>query len=154
MPYTEIKTGNKNKYYYRVKSVREKDKITKQRIYLGTNLNKKNLQKKELEADKIFLNKKIEKNIKEIKGKIVKILKKSNIKKAGIFGSYARGEQKKNSDIDILIQVGRGKFSLFDLVGLKIILEETLHRKVDVNTYRAIHPRLRKKILNEEVRIL
>ena len=46
--------------------------------------------------------------LEKIKPKIVRILKKYGVKKAGIFGSYARGEQKKRSDIDILIQPTKG----------------------------------------------
>ena len=45
------------------------------------------------------------KNIKLLKSKIVPILKHSNVRKVGIFGSYVRGEQNKNSDIDILVEV-------------------------------------------------
>ena len=60
--------------------------------------------------------------LKDVKNKIRKVLKKNGVVKAGIFGSYARGEQKKNSDIDILIEVKGRKFSLFDLVGLEITL--------------------------------
>ena len=51
--------------------------------------------------------------------KIAFILRKNGVVKAGIFGSYARGEAKKNSDIDILIKF-KGSKSLFDLSGLKI----------------------------------
>ncbi|MBU1252170.1 MAG: nucleotidyltransferase domain-containing protein [Nanoarchaeota archaeon] len=91
----------------------------------------------------------------KLKTKIVKILKKYEIVRAGIFGSYARGEPNKNSDIDILIQIRNGKkFSLFDLSGLKINLEEKLGKKVDINTYRALHPKLKSRILNEEMRII
>lgn len=43
--------------------------------------------------------------IESIKKKIVPILKKHGVVRAGIFGSYARGEQNKNSDVDILIEV-------------------------------------------------
>jgi uncharacterized protein len=90
-----------------------------------------------------------------IKRKIIPILKRNKIAKAGIFGSYARGEQKKRSDIDIVIKVKSGeKFSLFDLSGLKIELEEKLKKKVDINTYRALHPELKNQILKEEVKIL
>ena len=42
--------------------------------------------------------------IKKMKPTIVRILKKNGVIRAGIFGSYARGEQKKKSDIDILIK--------------------------------------------------
>ncbi|MGD9276219.1 MAG: Fic family protein [Candidatus Pacearchaeota archaeon] len=52
MVYTEIKEKNKRKYYYRVKSVKVNGKVTKERIYLGINLNKKELANKEKEADK------------------------------------------------------------------------------------------------------
>ena len=95
------------------------------------------------------------KEIEKIKLKIVPLLKKEKVVKAGIFGSYARGEQKKNSDIDILIEIPKGrKFSLFDLVGVQLDLEKILGKKVDILTYDSIYHLLRKKILNEEVRIL
>ena len=52
MAYTEIKEKNGRKYFYRVKSVRKKEKVEKQRIYLGVDLDKKKLSGKEKEADK------------------------------------------------------------------------------------------------------
>ena len=87
----------------------------------------------------------------KIKPKLVKILKKNGIKKAGVFGSYARGEQKKNSDVDILINFNG---SLLDLVGLEMELKKKLRRKVDLLTYKGIHPLLKKIILKEEIRII
>ncbi len=92
-------------------------------------------------------------SIKKIKKSIVTILKKNDVSKAGIFGSYARGEAKKNSDIDILIRF-RGRKSLFDLVGLEMELKKALKRKIDLLTYNSINPRLKDRILGEEVRIL
>lgn len=87
-----------------------------------------------------------------IKRKVVPILKHYGVKRAGIFGSYARGEATNNSDIDILINIEKGKkFSLFDLSGLKIELEEKLKKKIDINTYKAIHPKLKNQILKEEI---
>lgn len=88
----------------------------------------------------------------ELKFKIRKILKKHGIVRAGIFGSYARGEQKKNSDIDILIQPPKGIG--FGFVGIQFELEDELKRKVDLLSYRAIHPLLKKRILKEEVKII
>ncbi|MBS3076474.1 nucleotidyltransferase domain-containing protein [Candidatus Pacearchaeota archaeon] len=85
--------------------------------------------------------------------KIKKILKKNKIKKAGIFGSYARGEQKENSDVDILIQPTKG-MSLLDISGLKIELKTALGKKVDIVSYNYIHPFLKKKILESEVKII
>ena len=91
--------------------------------------------------------------ITNLKKKIVPILERNNVVKAGIFGSFARGEAKKKSDIDILIEVKARKFSLFDLIRLEMELEKKLGRKVDLLTYNSIHPLLKKKILSEEIRI-
>jgi len=52
MVYNEIQEKNGRKYYYRVKSVRIGNKVRKERIYLGVNLSKEYLEKKEKEADK------------------------------------------------------------------------------------------------------
>ena len=81
------------------------------------------------------------------------ILKRHSVKKAAIFGSYARGEGKKTSDVDILVKLPGGK-SLFDLIGLKLDLEDTLNKKVDILTYDSIHPLLKDIILNEQKVIL
>lgn len=94
------------------------------------------------------------KSIKKLEKIIVPILKRNGVVKAGVFGSVVRGEAKKKSDIDILIEVKAKKFSLLDLVGLESALEEKLRRKVDLVEYSTIHPRLRDRILNEEVRII
>ena len=91
--------------------------------------------------------------IEKIKSKIIRILKKNNVVRAGIFGSYARGEEKKNSDIDILVEINK-KISLFDFAGIKIELEEKLGRKVDLVEYKMIKPRIKENILNSEVRII
>ena len=91
---------------------------------------------------------KLQNTIRQIKP----ILKRNNIVKAGIFGSYARGEEKKNSDIDILVEPPKGIG--FGFVGIQFELEDELKRKVDLLSYRAIHPLLKKRILNEEVRII
>jgi len=52
MAHTEVQEKKKRKYYYRVKNVREEKKIKKERVYLGVNLNKEQLRRKEKEADK------------------------------------------------------------------------------------------------------
>jgi len=51
MPYTEIQERNGKKYYYRVQSIRKKDKVTKKRVYLGVDLAKKEIKSKENDAD-------------------------------------------------------------------------------------------------------
>ena len=84
-----------------------------------------------------------------MKKKILSILKKRDIARAGIFGSVVRGEASENSDIDIVIEFA-GRKSLLDLVSLKLILEETLGRNVDVITYNSLNPLLKDKILKEQ----
>ena len=156
MVYTEIRDIKGKKYYYRVISIRNGERVSKKRVYLGYNLSNSNLSKKEKIADKQLLSKKINKinkEIEKIKSKIIKILKKHKIKRAGLFGSYAKGEQKKNSDIDILIQPAKNT-SLLDLSGLKIELEKPLGKKVDLVSYKYIHPYLKKKILESEIKII
>ena len=88
-----------------------------------------------------------------IKKIIVPILKRNGVVKAGIFGSYARGEAKKKSDVDILITF-KGQKSLLDHVGLQLELKEKLKKNVDVLTYHSLNPLLKNRILKEEVRIL
>lgn len=84
---------------------------------------------------------------------IIKILQKFGVTRAGIFGSYARGDFNKDSDIDVLVEF-RGKRSLLDLVDLKSALEKELNKKADVITYKSINPLLKKRILNEEIKII
>lgn len=91
--------------------------------------------------------------IKEIKKKILPILKDHDVKKAALFGSLVKKEAKKESDIDILIEF-KGNKSLLDLASLKIELENKLKRKVDVVTYNSLHPLLKDRILEEQKVIL
>ena len=91
------------------------------------------------------------KSIGQIKSKINKILKKHGVVRAGIFGSYARGEQNEKSDIDILVKFDG---SLLTLVGIERELKESLGKKVDLLTYKSIHPLLKDRILKDEVKII
>jgi predicted nucleotidyltransferase len=93
-------------------------------------------------------------SIENIKKKINPILRRNGVKKAAVFGSVARKQSKKGSDIDILIKFGKNDKSLFDLTGLKIELEEKLNKKVDVLTYDSLHPLLKDIILSEQKVIL
>ena len=93
------------------------------------------------------------KEIQTIKQKIIPILKKNKVSKAGIFGSYARGEQNGKSDVDILIEIGNWA-DLIDLARLKIALEKSLKRKVDLVEYVGIRKELKESILNAEIQIL
>jgi hypothetical protein len=79
----------------------------------------------------------------------VPILKRQGVTKAALFGSFARGEARRKSDIDILVKLRKGT-SLFDFAGLKLELEEKIGKKVDLVTYGSIKPRLRDIILRDE----
>lgn len=90
--------------------------------------------------------------LKDIKKKALPILKEAGVTRSAIFGSYVRGETRKNSDIDILVDLPRGK-TLFDLADLQMRLEKVLGQKIDVVTYNSLHPLLKARILAEQVQI-
>lgn len=92
-------------------------------------------------------------DIQTIKQKAIPILQEAGVTRSSLFGSYVRGEQKEDSDIDMLIEVPRGT-TLFDIVELQIRLEKILQKKVDLVTYRSIHPRLKENIRNNQIQIL
>mgnify|MGYP001558585134 CR=1 FL=1 len=91
--------------------------------------------------------------IDEIKQKILPILKNHKVTKAGIFGSYARGEQKKKSDVDILVEIS-DDVSLLGVIRLKNVLEKALRKRIDLVEYALIRKELRERILNDEIPIL
>jgi predicted nucleotidyltransferase len=67
-----------------------------------------------------------------------------------VFGSVARGEAGRESDLDLLVEMGPGR-SFLDLVGFWQDLEEQLGRRVDVVTESGLSPYLRDRILAEAV---
>lgn len=70
----------------------------------------------------------------------------------GVFGSYVRGEQEPDSDIDILIELERPpRISLLGLVELEYYLSERLGTKVGVAIKRNLRKRIGKRILDEVV---
>lgn len=88
--------------------------------------------------------------IQNIADKTKDILASYGVKKAALFGSYARSEQTPESDIDILVELGDKKLSLLDFVGLKLDLEDSLGKKVDLVQYKTIKPALKSYILSDE----
>jgi predicted nucleotidyltransferase len=71
------------------------------------------------------------------------------LKEIGIFASYARGDQKKSSDIDIL--VGFSEPIGWEFIDLKGFLESILDMTVDLVTIGALKPQLKDSILQEVV---
>jgi hypothetical protein len=64
-----------------------------------------------------------------------------SVRRIGIFGSFARGEQKDSSDVDILVEFEKPTFKNF--MNLSFYLEDLLEREVDLVTVKGLHPRIR-----------
>jgi uncharacterized protein len=67
-----------------------------------------------------------------------------------VFGSVGRGEQGTSSDLDLLVDMAKGR-SLFDLIALSNDLEESLGVEVDVLTEASLSPYIRDRVLDEAV---
>src|SRR5258708_8185258 len=80
--------------------------------------------------------------------RLIDICRQNDVSMVGIFGSMARGEVRKKSDIDLLVRFSKRK-SLLAVVRLERELSEALGRKVDLLTEAAISPYLRERILKE-----
>jgi hypothetical protein len=71
-----------------------------------------------------------------------------------LFGSSARDEARPDSDLDLFVDYDpQTKFSLVDLVGIKLLLEDELGMPVDVTTRDSLHPMLRDDIEKSAVRV-
>jgi len=77
----------------------------------------------------------------EIEIALVCILGKYGVRKIGLFGSYARGEERTDSDLDVLVEFEKRK-SLLTLVRIERELSEHIGVKVDLLTEQAISPYL------------
>ncbi len=80
-------------------------------------------------------------NREEIFEKIARLLKDRGVRKVAVFGSYVRGEEKPESDIDIIVEFSDRK-SLLELVSIERELSEVLGIKVDLLTEKSISPYL------------
>lgn len=77
------------------------------------------------------------------------IKEKYGVKSIGIFGSYARGEEKEGSDVDILVQFLAGAKTFDRFMDLKFFLEDLFGKKVDLVTVEALRPQLKEDILKD-----
>lgn len=77
------------------------------------------------------------------------IKQKYGVKKIGIFGSFARSEARKGSDIDVLVEFESGCKTFDNFMDLKFYLEDVFSRKVDLVTTDALRPQLKENILRE-----
>lgn len=89
-------------------------------------------------------------------GNFTSILKKEmpslskgyRVKSLALFGSFIRGEQKKSSDLDVLVEFSKSP-SLFTFIGLENYLSDQLGIKVDLVMKDALKPNIGKRILSE-----
>ena len=79
---------------------------------------------------------------------ILRIAAQYGARNLRVFGSVARGDDRAQSDVDLLVDMDPDR-SLLDMVGLGQDLEELLDRRVDVLTGASLHPALRDRILAE-----
>jgi predicted nucleotidyltransferase len=76
------------------------------------------------------------------------IRKRYRIRDLGVFGSYVRGEQREDSDLDVLVDFDEGT-TLLDYVGLQMELSEVLGLRVELANKKTLKPRIGKAILAE-----
>ena len=89
-------------------------------------------------------------SISVIKNRIAPICKQYGVKRAYLFGSYARGEATENSDVDLRIEKGAIK-SLFTLIGFRMDLKNALHTEVDLLSVLPESHQFKKNLLRDEV---
>lgn len=96
------------------------------------------------------------KRVDEIRASLEKLKpilkKKYQVETIGVFGSFARGEQMPESDIDILVEFSEpNTIDLFDFIKLEDFLARKLGIKVDLVTKKALKPMLKEQILRETI---
>jgi uncharacterized protein len=74
------------------------------------------------------------------------------IRQMGVFGSYVHGNQRSDSDLDILVELGDG-IGLLELVGLKQEIGDAIGLEIDLVTRDALKPRIGQRILSEVVMV-
>lgn len=88
--------------------------------------------------------------IRDHRDEILRLARAHGARKLRLFGSVARGDDRSDSDLDLLVEMEPGR-SLVDHVALKQDLEGLLGCDVDVVTEQSLHPRLRDRVLREAV---
>lgn len=90
--------------------------------------------------------------VEEKRAEILRIASRYGARDVRVFGSVARGEDDRESDVDFLVELEAGR-SLLDLGGLQMDLESLLGCRVDVATTRGLKERIRERVLREAMTI-
>jgi uncharacterized protein len=94
-------------------------------------------------------------DLQELADRLVPVLRRYGVVRAGIFGSVARGEAGPQSDLDLLVEYRKEpRMSLHDLVELYEELCQIAGRKVEMIEYHLLRQRIRQRVLDEAVSIL
>lgn len=95
-----------------------------------------------------------EKVIQILRDAMPELRRKFRVAELSLFGSFARGDNRPDSDVDVLVRFEPGAtVTLFTLGGLLNDLEELLGRKVDLGTHGSLRPRLRQTVETEMLRV-
>jgi len=85
--------------------------------------------------------------------KLVSIARKHGVVRASLFGSFARGDARPDSDLDVLVEMEPGR-SLLDLVRLERELKKALGLEVDVATPKSLYPSVLERVMAERKTVL
>ena len=93
--------------------------------------------------------------IEQIKNTVTDYFKDKPVKKVYLFGSYARGEAKENSDVDlgVVIDDSHKRMSLWQYAGIAMGLEEMLHVKVDMVELHLMHNWVKESFEQDRIEI-
>lgn len=79
------------------------------------------------------------------------LVEKFGVMEIAIFDSYARGEQRKDSDVDLIVDFKEGWKTFDNYMNLKFYLEELFGKKVDLVIKSSINPRIKPFIIEEAI---
>lgn len=74
---------------------------------------------------------------------------KFGVVRIGIFGSFARGEQSPASDIDMVVEIEKGRKNIHSFLKLKRFLEKEMARKIDLGFEHSLKPAIREKVMKQ-----
>ena len=73
------------------------------------------------------------------------------VAKIGIFGSFSRGEERPDSDVDVLVTFREGEKTFDNFMGVRFFLEDLFQRRIDLVTDASLKPLIRDPILRDVI---